>query len=200
MDKQGKRPLRQQFSSLVGETARPLKASIAVIGAIGTVVGTLTAVGVIGGSSGGSAAASQSRSNVVTAADWTRRANAVCARTNETRASLPAARQGLGMQEIADLIKTASTLQERMLHNLAALPRPAAGRQQQITRLLRIGAEMDNSTSELVDDLTLGDLTGVQQRAGQLSRLNTSFNQTAIALGATDCSEGGSLTDVLASG
>jgi hypothetical protein len=104
------------------------------------------------------------------------------------------------MQEIADLIKTASTFQERLLHDLAALPRPPADQQQQITRLLRVGAEIDNSTSELVDDLTLGDLAGVQTRAGRLSQLNTSFNHTAIALGATDCAEGGSVADVLTGG
>jgi hypothetical protein len=196
----GRRPLRQQLSSFVVEMSAPLKALIALVGAIGTVVGTLTAVGVIGGGSGGSAATGgRSRSAVVTVADWARRANAVCARTNETRAALPTPQKGLGMQEIADLIKTASTFQERLLHDLAALPRPPVDQQHQITRLLRVGAELDNATSELVDDLTLGDLAGVQERAGQLSQLNTSFNHTAIALGATDCAEGGSVADVLAS-
>jgi hypothetical protein len=214
MDGGGRRPLRQQLASFFSEITGPMKAAVALIGAVGTVVGTLAAVGVIGGGSGGSAASvgsigagsggsaaggAGSRITRMTAADWARRANAICARTNDTRAALPTPRQGLGQQEAVDLIKTASTLQQRLLRELAALPQPTE-QQHQIARLLRVGAEINISASELVDDFTLGNFTGAQKRVKELSQLNTDFNATAIDLGATTCAEGGSVADAFAGG
>jgi hypothetical protein len=197
MEREGKRPLRQRLASFLGGLTGPTKLAVAVIGAIGTVVGTLTAVGVIGGGSSGSApGGTGSRATVVTAADWARRANAICARTSDVRAALPTPQPGLGQQEALDLIKTAATLQQRLLRDLAVLPRPAE-QQQQIARLLRVGAEINNSSSELVADLTLGNFAGAQKRARELSRQNTDFNRTAIDLGATTCAEGGSVADAL---
>src|SRR6266511_1931072 len=129
----------------------------------------------------------------MTETDWARRANVICARTSATRAALPPPQPGLGQQEAFDLIKTASTLQQGMLRELAALPRPAE--QQQIMRLLRAGAAINNSMSELVNNLTLGNATGAQKRLRELSRLNTQFNRAAVDLGATTCAEGGSVAD-----
>lgn len=172
-----------------------VKSAVAVVGAIGTVVGTLTALGVIGGGSGGTAAAgNQPQRSVVTVAEWARRANAVCARTNDARAALPPPSKEVGQQEASDLIKTAFTFQQRMLRGLAALPRPAE--HLQIDALLRLGASVNDAAGELVNDLTVGDLAGVETRARQLARLNTAFNRSATNLGATTCAEGSSVADV----
>ncbi len=194
MEGKRKRPLRQQLASFLGGLTGPVKVAVAVIGAIGTVVGTLTAVGVIGGGSGGSPGGTGSRTTVITAAAWARRANAICARASDARAALPTPQPGLGQQEAVDLMTTAATFQQRLLRELAVLPRPAE-QQQQIARLLRVGAEINNSSSELVADLTLGNFAGAQKRVRELSRQNTDFNRTAIDLGATTCAEGGSVAD-----
>ena len=83
-------PLRQQFASFFGAMTGRLKAAVALVGAVGTVVCTLTAVGVIGGGSGGSTAVGgASHVTAMTAADWARRANVICVRTNDTRSALP---------------------------------------------------------------------------------------------------------------
>jgi hypothetical protein len=196
----GRRPLRRQLASFFGEMTGRLKVVVALIGAVGTVVGTLTALGVTGGGSGGNATTrSASTVPLVTAADWGRRANAICARTNDTRSALPTPQPGLGQQEALDLIRTASTLQQRLLRELAALARPKE-KQAQIAQFLRVGAGINDSASELVDDFTLGNIAGAQKRVHQLSRLNTEFNRRAVDLGATTCAEGGSLADAFAGG
>ena len=55
---------------------------------------------------------------------------------------------------------------------------------------------MSDATSELADDVAVGNLAALQRRATVLSRLNTRFNNAAVALGAGTCAEGSSLGDM----
>ena len=181
------RPLRQQLSSFFSSLTGLLTGAAALIGAV---VGILTATGVIGGGSGGPHVASTTQSKATWAAD----ANAICARANDTTGALPNPRT-LAPSDAASYLKTALVLEQRMLRELNALPAPK-GKEAETATFLRVGAKMSDATSELADDVAVGNLSALQRRATLLSRLNTRFNNAAIALGARTCAEGSSLGDV----
>jgi hypothetical protein len=180
------RPLRQQLGSFFSGLTGLLTGAAALIGAI---VGILTAVGVIGGGGSGSHAATPKLSSMT----WAAKANAICARANDTTGALPNPRT-LAPSDAASYLRTALTLEQRMLRELNALP-PPKGKETEVTTFLRIGAKMSNATNELADDVATGNLAVLQQRATVLSRLNTRFNNAATGLGARTCAEGSSLGD-----
>ncbi|MGZ4439593.1 MAG: hypothetical protein ACXVZN_04380 [Gaiellaceae bacterium] len=178
------RRLRSFFSGLTGFITATAALIVAVVGA-------LTAVGVIGGGSGGTTHAA------ATAAmpSWASQANAICARSNDTVAALPQAKAGLGADEVTALVKTSATLGHQMLRDLTALT-PPKGKEQEVATFLRLDAALNNDLDELTADLTLGKLAAAATRATSLKTANTRFNQAAIQLGATTCAEGSSLGDV----
>jgi hypothetical protein len=181
------RPLRQQLGSFFTSLTGLLTGAAALIGAV---VGILTAIGVIGGGGGGPQAVRPNQSS----ATWAIKANAICARANDTTAALPNPHT-LAPSDAASYLKTALVLEQRMLRELNALPAPA-GKEKDVATFLRVGAKMSDATNELADDVAVGHLAGLQQRATLLSQLNTRFNNAAIALGARTCAEGSSLSDV----
>jgi hypothetical protein len=180
------RPLRQQLGSFFTSLTGLLTGAAALIGAV---VGILTATGVIGGGDG-SHAASPHQSN----ATWSTKANAICARANDTTGALPNPHT-LAPSDTASYLKTALVLEQRMLRQLNALPAPK-GRETEVATFLQVGSRMSDATNELADDVATGNLAGLQHRATLLSQLNTRFNNAAIALGAGTCAEGSSLGDV----
>jgi hypothetical protein len=181
------RPLRQQLGSFFTSLTGLLTGAAALIGAV---VGILTAIGVIGGGGGGSHGASPNQSK----ATWAAKANAICARANDTTAALPNP-PTLAPSDAASYLKTALVLEQRMLRELNALP-ATKGKEKDVATFLQVGAKMSDATNELADDVAVGNLVGLQQRATLLSRLNTRFNNAAIALDARTCAEGSSLGDL----
>jgi hypothetical protein len=182
-----KQPLQQRIASFFTSLTGLLTATAALIGAV---VGILTATGVIGGGNNQRHATSTQQNQ----ATWATQANAICAKTNDTIGALPNPHT-IAPSDIANYLKTSVVLEQRMLRELNALPTPR-GNEAQVVKFLQVGARMSDATSELADDVTLGNLAAAQQRATQLSRLNTRFNNAAIALGARTCAEGSSLGDV----
>ena len=181
------RPLRQQLGSFFTSLTGLLTGAAALIGAV---VGILTAIGAIGGGGGGPHAAKPNQSN----ATWAAKANAICARANDTTGALPNPHT-LAPTDAASYLKTALVLEQRMLRELNALSAPK-GKETEVTTFLQVGAKMSDATNELADDVATGNLAALQRRATLLSQLNTRFNNAAIALGARTCAEGSSLGDV----
>jgi hypothetical protein len=177
------RRLRQRLGSFFSSLTGLLTGAAALIGAV---VGILTAVGVIGG--GAQHAPAQ------TAASWAARANAICAQTNETVGALPDP-HSIAPTDVAGYLKTSVVLGRRLLRRLTVLA-PPSGREAEVAGFLRLGAQLNDATSELAHDVSLGDLGAAADRATQLSHLNTRFNDAAVALGATTCAEGSSVSDV----
>jgi hypothetical protein len=120
--------------------------------------------------------------------------NAICARANDTTGALLNPRT-IAPSDVASYLKTSVALEQGMLRELNALSVPR-GKDAQVATFLKVGARMSDATSELANDVTLGNLAAGQQRAQLLSRLNTRFNDTAITLGARTCAEGSSLGDI----
>jgi hypothetical protein len=187
MEETTNRPLRQRIGSFFTSLTGVLTSTAALVGAV---VGILTAVGVIGGGSGGTHSASSAPSR----ATWAAKANAICADANEATAALPDPHT-VARSDIAAYLKTSAMFERRMLRKLNALT-PPNGQEANVASFLDVGARMSDATSELADDAALGDLAGMAQRASQLSRLNTRFNNAAIAVGARTCAEGSSVTDI----
>ena len=125
------RPLRQQLGSFFTSLTGLLTGAAALIGAV---VGILTATGVIGGGDG-SHAASPHQSN----ATWSTKANAICARANDTTGALPNPRT-LDPSDAAGYLKTSLVLEQRMLRELNTLP-PPKGEEAKVATLLRLGAK-----------------------------------------------------------
>jgi hypothetical protein len=189
---ESKQPLQQRIASFFTSLTGLLTATAALIGAI---IAILTATGVIGGgSNSGNKEASAAPSTEQNQTSWATQANAICARANDTIAALPNP-HSVAPSDVASYLKTSVVLEQRMLRELNALPAPKDSGVK-VTAFLKAGARMSDATSELANDVTLGNLAAAQQRATQLSQLNTRFNNAAIELGARTCAEGSSLGDV----
>jgi hypothetical protein len=186
-----KRRLPQQIASFFSGLTGLLTATAALIGAV---VGILAATGVIGSENNGGDMQTHAASTEQNQASWATQANAICAKANDTIGALPNPHT-IAPSDIANYIKTSVVLEQRMLRELNALPVPK-NNETQVIAFLKVGARMSDATSELANDVTLGNLAAAQQRAAQLSHLNTRFNNAAIALGARTCAEGSSLGDV----
>jgi hypothetical protein len=186
-----KRPLQQRITSFFTSLTGLLTATAALIGAV---VAILTATGVIGGSDNSANKETNAAPTEQNQTSWATQANAICARANDTIAALPNP-HSVAPSDVASYLKTSVVLEQRMLRELNALPAPKDGGAQ-VNAFLKVGARMSDATSELANDVTLGDLAAAQQRAAQLSQLNTRFNNGAIELGARTCAEGSSLGDV----
>jgi hypothetical protein len=185
-----KRSLGKRLGSFFSGMTGWMTAAAALIAAV---VGGLTAVGVIGGGSAGSgSAAVPSAQASMTVRDWAARANKICGRYNDAINALPQAQSiGKNASEAADLIRSSDKLSHQMLRELTALT-PPKGKERQIAQFIRLGADLNGGLDVLTDDVTVGDLSGALKQTAEVSRLNTEFNQAAIALGATTCAEGGS--------
>jgi hypothetical protein len=188
---ESKRPLQQRIASFFTSLTGLLTATAALIGAV---VAILTATGVIGGGNNSGSKETNASSTKQTQTSWATQANAICARANDTIAALPNP-HSVAPSDVASYLKTSVVLEQRMLRELNALPTPNDSAAQ-VNAFLKVGATMSDATSELANDVTLGNLAAAQQRATQLSQLNTHFNSAAIELGARTCAEGSSLGDV----
>lgn len=188
---QPRQPLQKRIASFFSGLTGLLTATAALIGAV---VGILTATGVIGGGNNSGNRETSAASIEHNQKSWATQANAICARANDTIAALPNP-HSIAPSDIASYLKTSVVLEQRMLRELNALPAPKDSGAQ-VNALLKVGARMSDATSELANDVTLGNLAAAQQRAAQLSQLNTRFNHAAIELGARTCAEGSSLGDV----
>jgi hypothetical protein len=166
------RRLRQQVGSFFSGPTSLLTGAAALIGAV---VAILTATGVIGGGGGSSHAESTTQNDAM----WAAQANAICAKANDTIGALPNPHT-IAASDIASYLETSVVLEQRMLRDLSALPVPG-DKKAQVASFLKVGERMSDATSELANDVTLGDLAGAQKRAQLLSRLNTHFNNAAIA-------------------
>jgi hypothetical protein len=183
------RPLRQQIGSFFTGVTGLLTGAAALIGAV---VAILTATGVIGGGDG--SGSSHAESTAQNNATWAAQANAICAKANDTIGALPNPRT-IAPSDIASYLKTSVVLEQRMLRELNTLSVPK-NKDAQVETFLKVGARMSDATSELANDVTLGNLAAAQRRATALSQLNTRFNNAAITLGARTCAEGSSLGDM----
>lgn len=180
---------RSFFSGLTGFVAATAALIVAVVGA-------LTALGLIGGS--GDSRGTGTPPPVAVTTDtraWAARANEICGRSNDTVAALPQPAKGIPTAEATGLVKTTVTIGHQTLRGLTALT-PPPGKERQVASFLRLDAAVNSDLEQLADDLTLGDLAAVERRAAILGSANTAFNKAAIALGATTCAEGATLTDL----
>src|SRR6266513_2705692 len=135
--KEPKQPLQQRIASFFTGVTGLLTATAALIGAV---VGILTATGVIGGGSNGGANETHAASRVQNRESWAPRANAICAKTNDTIGALPNPRS-VAPSDIASYLKTSVVLEQRMLRELNALPAPKDS-EAQVQTFLNIGANM----------------------------------------------------------
>ena len=131
---------------------------------------------------------------------WASQANTICARTNDAINSLPKPTSSDVNGSLA-LGQSALHNNERMVRELAALT-PPVGEETHVRQFLRLAAEMNDTTGNLLVDLQNllaggRDLKVVETRTARLSRLGNQFNQSAIALGATTCAEGSSAIPLL---
>jgi hypothetical protein len=178
-----RRSLRQQIGGFFSGLTGLLAGAAALIGAV---VGILTAFGIIGGSSGSPAAA-----GALSQATWASKANTICATANDTARALPEPTT-ISKSDIAGYMRTVLILHQRMLRDLNALPAPK-GKEAEVDAFLRIGAESSDALNDIADDVAVGNLADLPRPAALLSRVNTRFNNAAIALGARTCAEGSSL-------
>jgi hypothetical protein len=169
-----------------------IAAVTALVTAVGAVVAVLIQVGVLGGD-GGSNQAAASAVQTVSQADWANEANGICARANDAINALPDP-ETLDLQAGIAGARQSLTISRRMVRNLAAL-KPSPARQTDVEEFLRLGAQLNDTTEELVAGLRVGDVAIAQREAATLKRLGKSFDDSAIGLGATTCAEGASLSE-----
>jgi hypothetical protein len=169
----------------------------ALITAVGGLIGALAGVGVIGGGGGGGKS-SDSQTAASSSPDWASQANKICAQTNDAINALPDPKT-LDLQSGITIGRQSVRMYEQMFRDLAALPKPA-DKQGQIDNFLRLGARTNETAASMFDELKLGQLAATVRAEHSLSQLGQRLNNAAIALGATTCAEGSSLTGGLPGG
>ena len=175
-----------------------LAGTAALVTAIGGTIAILVQVGVIGGggSSNGGPANGGGQTTAQTV-DWASQANDICARTNDLITALPNPKT-VETDAALQFGQQALRINRQMVRDLVRLPRPA-DRTTEVERFVRLGADVNDTTEELLADFTSGSLGDAQQRLSTLSRLGEQFDAVAIDLGATTCAEGSSFSGGLPS-
>jgi hypothetical protein len=166
-----------------------LAGTTALVTAVGGLVAILIQVGVIGGNGQSSNGGGQTTTRT---ADWAAQANDICARANDLITALPNPKT-VDPQVALGMGQQALRINRQMVRELAKLP-PAEHQRGEVEDFLRLGADLNDNTEELLADFTSANLADAQQRAGTLSRLGKRFDRAAIDLGATTCAEGASFS------
>jgi len=193
------KPLREQVGSFFHGMTGWMTAAAGLIVAV---TGALAALGVI---HVGPAQPS------VSVAEWAAQANKICGQFNDAVADLPSptsfqqqgatgALSSSGLKDAARYVTTVDRYSRRMLRQLMALKMPA-GKEQQVTKFLRLLATVNSSADTVTADLnilatepqsavTVSDVSRMDNAIQELSRRNKEFDKAAINLGATTCAEG----------
>ncbi len=166
-----------------------LAGTTALVTAVGGLIAILIQVGVIGGNGGSSKGGGQTTTQ---SPDWAPQANDICARANDLITALPNPKT-LDLQAALGMGQQALRINRQMVRELAKLPKPERQRAK-VEEFLRLGADVNENTEELLADFTNGSIADAQQREGTLSRLGKKFDGAAIELGATTCAEGASFS------
>jgi hypothetical protein len=166
----------------------------AFITAVGGLLAVLIQLGVFGGGGDESSQGAIVPQATVAQPNWAQQANRICARTNDAINALPNESETTDPAAAIGQISEALTLNKRMVRDLAELT-PPTGRETDVEEFLRLGAGINDAAEEFVAGLRAGDVVAAQRQVSRLKRLGRSFDNSAIALGATTCAEGASLSD-----
>jgi hypothetical protein len=164
-----------------------LAGTTALLTAVGGLIAILIQVGAIGGNGGSNGGGETTES-----AAWAPQANDICARANDLITALPNPKT-LGAQAALTMGQQALRINRQMVRDLAKVPQPDEQRAD-VNEFLRLGANVNDNTEELLADLTSGSVADAQQRLKTLSRLGKKFDSAAIGLGASTCAEGASFS------
>jgi hypothetical protein len=170
-----------------------LAGTAALVTAIGGTIAILVQVGVIGAGSGSDGGGQTTTQTV----DWASQANDICARSNDLITALPNPKT-VEADTALQFGQQALRINRQMIRDLVKLPKPA-DRSSEVERFVRLGADMNDTTEELLADFTSGSIGDAQQRLSTISRLGEQFDAAAIELGATTCAEGSSFSGGLPS-
>jgi hypothetical protein len=170
-----------------------IAAVTALVTAVGALLAVLIQLGVVGGK-GNESQGAIGPQVTTSQPGWAQQANGICARTNDAINALPDKSETVDPAAALAQVREALTLNKRMVRDLAALT-PPPDRQGDVEEFLRLGAGINDAAEEFVAGLQTGDVIVAQQQVSRLKRLGRSFDNSAIALGATTCAEGASLSD-----
>ncbi len=174
-----------------------LTGSAALLTAVGGLIAVLIQAGVIGNGDDKTpaAASGQQGTTVAQATTWAVQANRICERANEAIEDLPKPEasnvQSLGLEGMVEVGRDALRINRRMVRQLAALS-GAEEDAAEIDAFVRLAANINEATEELLVDLRTGNVLAAQKQASEVSRLGERFDERAIDLGATTCAEGAS--------
>jgi len=194
--------MSDERTSFWSGTSGFLAGTAALVTAVGGMVAILVQVGVIGGgsSNGGSTNGGSTNGGGQTTTqtiEWSSQANDICARSNDLITALPNPKT-LEAEAALQFGQQALRINRQMVRDLVKLPKPA-DRATEVDGFVRLGADVNDTTEELLADFTSGNAVDAQQRLSTLSRLGERFDAAAIALGATTCAEGSSFSGGLPS-
>lgn len=178
-----------------------LGASAAAVATVGGLLGIFFQLGVFGGDKAQPTAArptaGRSMIDQPTKADWAAQANRICEKANDDIDALPEP-ETLDPSELAGAGGEAVDIGQRQLRQLQKL-RPPRDAGPKVQRLLRIYAQQNDASEEIVAALRIADVTSIQQQIDTitlqdraLKRLGRAGDNLANQLGATTCAEGAS--------
>lgn len=169
-----------------------LAAAAALITAIGGIVAILVQLGIIGSDS--DSGSGSKTTQTVTPATWAAKANEICAKANDDIDALPDP-EALDPEALTAAGRESVDILQRQLRELQRLT-PPADDAPKVERLLRILAQLNDASEEVVGALRLGDASGIQEDVDEIRRLAPSGDRLANQLGASTCAEGASLAGV----
>ena len=176
-------PKKSFWSGLSGGLA----ATTALITAVGALLAVLVQVGVLGGDDGGGGGSGGTGTTTVDVVAWATGANDECDRTNRLISALPTTPDP---EDAVEWMRQALRLNQQMLRELTALPRPLEERER-IAAFLRAGARMNEVTEDFVM-AGVSDLEALLRYQTEISAAGKEFDRVAVDLGASTCAEGSS--------
>ena len=162
----------------------------ALLTAIGALLAVLIQVGVIGGDDNGNSGGGSGTTTSAAMVDWAGEANEICERANELFDELPEPDKA-DPSEVLGLLDRALSINRQMVRELTKVPKPEQERAD-IVEFLRLGAKVNESSEELVAALKALNISAVQERQAEISKLGREFDAAAVELGASTCAEGSS--------
>ena len=177
-------PKKSFWSGLSGGLA----ATTALITAVGALLAVLVQVGVLGGGDGdGGGGTGATGTTTVDVVAWATEANDECDRTNRLISGLPTTPDP---EDVVEWMRQALRLNQQMMRELTALPRPLEERGR-IAAFLRAGARMNEVTEDFVM-AGVSDLEALLRYQTEISAAGKEFDRVAVDLGASTCAEGSS--------
>lgn len=165
-----------------------LAAVTALLTAVGALIAVLVQVGAIGGDDGNGGGEGVITVTTAAMADWAGEANEICERANELFDELPDAETADPSQALG-LFERALSINRQMVRELTKLPKPDEERER-VTEFLRLGANVNETTEEMIAAFKALNIAAVQERQTELSTLGRRFDAAAVDLGASTCAEG----------